>query len=412
MEPERNILDHISVLARWRRMIFVCCFAVTLVTAGISLILPKSYRAYATVYPPQETAGGIGGLSALLQELPINLMGLGGEAISAMEFVPVVESESVRLTVAERFDLAAHYGASHQSELLDMIAQRLTTTLSREQFLTISYEADTPERAAMLTNAFVEELENALQQREQQQTRAYLAYLTNRLKEAERDMLEAERRYRDFQNAHMVLDVDAQATTQLEIAAALISPLAELIVKRDVQARMMTADNPKLKALDLEIQTTRQVLDDLLMGQFPDTLNTAEPPAQLPPVFKPFRHLPDLGLAALQHLRDIQIQNAIYQFVKQEYEKTRFENEKGGHPVVVLDHARPPDTRSYPRRTLMVGLAAGLSLTLSCVLAFVFEAMRNMTPDNRAKLEAIGRGEGRGKTGEVRSERREGRREK
>ena len=403
MESERNILDHISVLARWRRMIFVCCFAVTLVTAGISLILPKAYRAYATVYPPQETAGGIGGLSALLQELPINLMGLGGEAISAMEFVPVVESESVRLTVAERFDLTAHYGASHQSELLDMIARRLTTTLSREQFLTISYEADTPERAAMLTNAFVEELENALQQREQQQTRAYLAYLTNRLEEAERDMLEAERRYRDFQNAHMVLDVDAQATTQLEIAAALISPLAELIVKRDVQARLMTADNPKLKALDLEIQTTRQVLDDLLMGQFPDTLNTAEPPAQLPPVFKPFRHLPDLGLAALQHLRDIQIQNAIYQFVKQEYEKTRFDNEKGGYPVVVLDHARPPDTRSYPRRTLMVCLAAGLSLTLSSVLAFVFEAMRNMTPDNRAKLEAIGRGE----TGEVRGERRE-----
>lgn len=412
MESERNIFDHISVLARWRRMIFVCCFAVTLVTAGISLILPKSYRAYATVYPPQETAGGIGGLSALLQELPINLMGLGGEAISAMEFVPVVESESVRLTVAERFDLAAHYGANHQSELLDMIARRLTTTLSREQFLTISYEADTPERAAMLTNAFVEELENALQQREQQQTRAYLAYLTNRLEEAERDMLDAERRYRDFQNAHMVLDVDAQATTQLEIAAALISPLAELIVKRDVQARMMTADNPKLKALDLEIQTTRQVLDDLLMGQFPDTLNTAEPPAQLPPVFKPFRHLPDLGLAALQHLRDIQIQNAIYQFVKQEYEKTRFENEKGGHPVVVLDHARPPDTRSYPRRTLMVGLAAGLSLTLSCVLAFVFEAMRNMTPDNRAKLEAIGRGDGRSETGEGKSERREVRREK
>lgn len=273
--------------------------------------------------------------------------------------------------------------------MLDLIAQRLIIDLSREQFLTISYEADTPERAAMLTNAFVEELENALQQRNQQQTRTYLTYLTERLEEAERDMLDAERRYRDFQNEHMVLNVEAQAATQLEIAATLISPLAELIVKRDVQARLMTADNPKLKALDLEIQTTRQVLDDLLMGQFPDTLNTADPSAQLPPVFKPFRHLPDLGLTALQHLREIQIQNAIYQFVKQEYEKTRFEDEKGSQLVIVLDHARPPDTRSYPRRTLMVGLAGGLSLTLSCVLAFVFEAMRNLTPDNRAKLEAI-----------------------
>ena len=389
MESERNILDHIYVLARWRRMILVCFFAVTLVAAGISLVLPEAYRAYATVYPPKETDGGIGGLSALLQELPVNLMGLGGEAISAMEFIPVVESESVRLAVAERFDLAAHYGTRHQSALLDMIAQRLIIDLSREQFLTISYEADTPERAAALTNAFVEELESALERRNQQKTRTYLAYLTDRLKEAEQDMINAERRYRDFQNEHMILDVDAQAKAQLEIASALISPLAELIVKRDVQTRLMTADHPKLKELDLEIQTTRQVLDDLLMGQFPDAVNTADPPAQLPPIFKPFRQLPELGLTALQHLRDIQIQNAIYQFVKQEYEKTRFEDEKGMHTVIVLDKARPPDTRSYPRRSLMVALAGGLSLTLSCVLAFVFEAMRNLTPNNRAKLEAI-----------------------
>ena len=202
--------------------------------------------------PPKETDGGIGGLSALLQELPVNLMGLGGEAISAMEFVPVVESESVRLAVAERFDLAAHYGTRHQSELLDMIAQRLIIDLSREQFLTISYEADTPERAAALTNAFVEELESAFERRNQQKTRTYLAYLTERLKEAEQDMINAERRYRDFQNEHMILDVDAQAKAQLEIASALISPLAELIVKRDVQTRLMTADHPKLKELDLE----------------------------------------------------------------------------------------------------------------------------------------------------------------
>ena len=138
-------------------------------------------------------------------------MGLGGEAVSATEFVPVVESESVRLAVAERFDLAVRYGANHQSELLDMIANRLQVDLSREQFLTISYEADSRELAAEVTNAFVEELKNALEQRSQNKTRPYLAYLTERLKEAEQDVLEAERRYRDFQNEHMIIDVETQA---------------------------------------------------------------------------------------------------------------------------------------------------------------------------------------------------------
>ena len=389
MEPERNILDYIYVLVRWRRMIITCFFAVTLVTAGISLVLPKAYRAYATVYPPQDTGGGLGGLSTLLQELPFNLMGLGGEAVSATEFVPVVESESVRLSVAERFDLAARYGASHQSELLDMISNRLEVGLSREQFLTISYEADSPELAAELTNAFVEELKNALERRNQNKTSAYLAYLEERLKEAEQDMLEVERRYRDFQNKHMVLDVETQIKTQLETASTLIGSLAELIIKRDVQSKRMTADNPELKKLDIEIQTTRQVLDDMLMGQVPDSLRSSDSGGQLPEIFKPFRQLPELGLAALPLIRDIQIQNAIYQFVKQEYEKTRFENEKGTQVVTVLDYARPPDTRSYPRRSLMVAIAGGLSLILSCLFAFVFEVLRNLTPENRAKLDAI-----------------------
>jgi len=137
------------------------------------------------------------------------------------------------------------------------------------------------------------------------------------------------------------------------------------------------------------IQTTRQVLDDMLMGQVPDSLRSSDSGGQLPEIFKPFRQLPELGLAALPLIRDIQIQNAIYQFVKQEYEKTRFENEKGTQVVTVLDYARPPDTRSYPRRSLMVAIAGGLSLILSCLFAFVFEALRSLTPENRAKLDAI-----------------------
>jgi uncharacterized protein involved in exopolysaccharide biosynthesis len=125
------------------------------------------------------------------------------------------------------------------------------------------------------------------------------------------------------------------------------------------------------------------------MGKLPGTESSDHPTEQLPAIFKPFRELPQLGLTALQLIRDVEIQNAIYQFVKQEYEKTRFEDEKGSNPVIVLDKAVPPDVRSYPRRTLMVAIAGGLSLILSSIIAIIFEAMRNLTPDNQSKLDAI-----------------------
>ena len=386
METERNILDHIRVLVRWRRLIFVSCFLVVSATVAISLVLPKAYRAYAMVYPPRDAQSALG-LGALLGDLRGSLLGgLGDDGISATEFVPVLQSERVRLSVAERFNLFERYNASHRTALLDKIGLLLKVELSREQFLSISYEADTPELAAEITNAFVEELEQALQARNRQQTGRYLEYLERRLREAEAEMFEAERRYNQFQEKNMAIDIESQAKAQIESASKLIGSLVDLIVKRDIAAQMMAANNPQLKQLELEIRTTTQALDHLLMGALTETEGATHP---LPGIFKPFREIPQLGLTALQLMRDVEIQNAIYQFVKKEYEKTRFERERETAMVIVLDRAVPPDARSSPRRTMMVLIAGGLSLALSGMLAFLFEAFGNLSPENRARIDAI-----------------------
>ncbi|MBT4139987.1 MAG: hypothetical protein HOE48_18865 [Candidatus Latescibacteria bacterium] len=386
MENERNILDLIRILVRWRRMILICFFAVVVVTAVISLMLPKAYRATAVVYPPKDSQSGLG-LSALLGDLSGSLLGgLGGQNASPTEFVPILESERVRLAVANRFNLAEQYQSAHQSELLDQVVEKLSVELSREQFLSISYEAETPQKSADITNAFVEELENALQERNRNQIYTYRSYLEKRLKQAEGDMLQAELRYNTFQKENMIIDIEAQAKAQIESASNSFAILVEMIIERDIKAEVLASDNPELKKLNTEIQATTKALNNVLMGSESPS-HIASP---LPKLFKPFNEIPQLGLATLQLLRDVEIQNVIYQFIKQEYEKTRFEEEKETTTVVILDSARPPDVRSKPARTMMVAIAGGLSLILSSLLAFIFEAVNNLTPENRAKIDAIG----------------------
>ena len=90
-------------------------------------------------------------------------------------------------------------------------------------------------------------------------------------------------------------------------------------------------------------------------------------------------------------MRDIEIQNAIYKFVRQEYEKARLEEDKEVAQVIVLDKAVPPDSRSRPRRTLMVLLAGGLSLVLSILFAYVVEAVSGMDASSRDKWSDIKR---------------------
>ena len=57
----------------------------------------------------------------------------------------------------------------------------------------------------------------------------------------------------------------------------------------------------------------------------------------------------------------------------------------------ILDPAVAPEFRSAPSRTLIVLIAAGLSLVCGVVLAFFFESLGQLSQNNREKLVAIRR---------------------
>ncbi|MCY3766191.1 MAG: Wzz/FepE/Etk N-terminal domain-containing protein, partial [Gemmatimonadetes bacterium] len=209
MEPEKNFLDHLAVLVRRRRLILVSCITVSVVTAGISLIITPVYRASAVLFPPSESQGTLG-ISAILEKLPVGMLGMGESVVSATEFVPILKSQRVAEAIIRRFNLQEAYDAETREELHQMVDDRLEVELSREQFLTVSYEAETQEAAAKITNAFVEELDSALRHRREQQARDLRSYLEKRLAQAERGMMEAEQAYNAFQKEHSAIDIESQ----------------------------------------------------------------------------------------------------------------------------------------------------------------------------------------------------------
>lgn len=388
MEHQKNFLDHLGVIVRWRRTILTCVITVTLSTIVISLLLPKAYRARTVIFPPQESQD-LFGLSSILGNLPMGILGSGQGSVSPSEFVPVIQSEKVAEAIAHRFNLMERYAPDNREKLLKMISEKLQVELSREQFLTVSYEDETPELAADLTNAFVEELNRTLQDRRIKLKSNFRGYMENRLVEAKNSMLGSEKLYSQFQEEHMVIDLEAQAKAQIESSGKMISELAELIVQREVATRFLEPKHPKLIQFDIEISGVRSALDQILMETSPSANDNPETNGKLPEIFIPFRKVPNLGLESLQLLREVKIQNAIYQFVLQEYEKARFEEENEPAIVIVLDKAVPPETRSSPRRTIMVILAFGLSLMLSTLLIFFFEGLQNLEGENQAKLNSI-----------------------
>jgi tyrosine-protein kinase Etk/Wzc len=387
MEPEKNFLDHLAVLVRWRRMILVTCFTVSVLTAGVSLIITPVYRASAVLFPPSESQGSLG-ISAILEKLPVGMLGLGENGVSATEFVPILKSQRVAEAIIRRFKLQEAYEAETREELLQMVDDRLEVELSREQFLTVSYEAETPQQAAEIANAFVVELDLALRHRREQQARDLRNYLEKRLAQAEQRMTEAEQAYNAFQKEHSAIDIETQTKAQIDAYSSLItSTLGEMFIRREIAALQMNPDNSRVRQLDIEIEGAKEALDGIISGSDPDSSGRAV--HNLPGIMLPMDQIPDLGLQALRLMREMEIRNLIYQFVLQEYEKSSFEEKKETSLVVVLDPAVPPDFRSRPRRVLIVGTAAGLSLLLSILVAFLLDALKSPDPGNRSRLEAI-----------------------
>ena len=375
-------------------MIIFSVITVSLATAGISLVLPEAYRARAVVYPPIE-GGDAFGLSSLMSDLPMSFLGIGDGAVSATEFVPILESARVAEAVAEKFKLAERYQPKTREELRMMMSDRLEVQLSREQFLNVSYEDQTPQLAADITNTFIDQLDRALRERSQEKSASFRRFLEERLQTAKADMQTAEQAYNLFQQDNMAIDLDAQAKSQIESANKLITELAMLTLEAEVASHLMSPDNPKVRQLETQITATRDVLDRFLMGKRPNVEGApggaprVRAESETPEIFIPFRDMPDLGLTAVRLKRDVEIQSAIYQFVRQEYEKARFEEEKETVQVVVLDRAVAPDTRSSPRRSLMVILAFSLSLVVSVFIAFLIEGYRRLSGDDRTKLDGI-----------------------
>ncbi len=53
MSEDKNLLDYLFVLVKWRRLIMWPVFAVALVAAGIALILPERWQAQTVLLPSE-----------------------------------------------------------------------------------------------------------------------------------------------------------------------------------------------------------------------------------------------------------------------------------------------------------------------------------------------------------------------
>ena len=185
-----SLADYLHVISKHRRMIFWICAITVITTAVMSMLLPKMYAATVSIVPPMDTLQResllSGGLSAAKNPMLRQVMDVG--SISDM-YVGILRSRSVADALIERFDLGKVYKVKHGFSIVRQILRdRTSIKVGDEGIVAITVEDRDPCQAAVLANAYVEELDRRNKQLFVGQATNKKVFLENRLREIKQEL--------------------------------------------------------------------------------------------------------------------------------------------------------------------------------------------------------------------------------
>ena len=386
MASERNLLDYIFVLVKWRRLIVIPMMVVALATAAISFVMPKSWTARTTLLPPEEESNQVG-LSALLgTALSSNLTGLVG-ATPSERLVTILGSKRVLGAVVDRFRLLEEYGAPNRDTAIEMLDTHVEEELAADGTLIINVTASSAELAAEVANGLAHQVDIVNRTRKSAQAKALREFLGKRLQATDTELRSAGLSLQRFQNKHGLVDLEAQTNATVEVVRTIVQELALLEVELSVLSQSLDSEHEERKLKELEVEALKEQLLEMrgdLDEKHEGALNSA-----LKTLGPPLKTLPQLGFEFAKLSLDMTLKEQIIRFLGAKYEEARYREALNTPTIQVLDRATPPEMRSAPRRTVMVIVAGIVSLVVSIVVAFVLEAWTRLEGEQLAKIESI-----------------------
>lgn len=367
-----NLLDFITFVLRWRRFLALFVGAVIAITVVISLIVPASYTAKATIFPSQEQRLDVSNLiSSRLAGLP-GITGFAAQmgALPGEIYLTILRSRSMSETVIDTFQLRRVW-KMEKAPVEEVIQVLLGRVKSHYDVLdgTVTIEATSrdPQMAADMANFCARELDRRNQELKSQKATYDKIFIGERLDEARLRMEELEDSLRSFQERTGVLNVEEQVKVTIQIAAELETMRLATELELSLACEMMEPDNPLVDELERKLSGIRSQMGQLVARH----QKSAEDKLILT-----LQDAPSYGVTYLKLLRDITVQELLYQYLVQQHEQARIAEVRHTPTMQAIDRAVPPTTRSWPRRGVMAVVAGAAAFVFGVAIAMIIEGFR------------------------------------
>ena len=373
---EISLLDMLLVVAKHKRMVLLVSAAFAIIAAIVSLILPKRYTATVVMLPPQQTSsvgaalasqlGSMGGLAALAG-------GSFGFKNPNEMYIAMLKSHAVESAMVQHFGLMREYHKRYESDARKSLeAHSVVTGNSKDGLIHISVWDLDPRRAADLANGYVDQFRSLSQHLAITEASQRRLFFEQELVHAKDNLATAELALQQTMQTSGVIELDSQARALIQSGATLRAQ----ITAREVQIQGMetyaTGENAQLVQAQRELESLRAQLNAL--GGSADS-SAGE-------IIVPKGKITGAGLDYVRKLRDVKYNEAIFEILLKQFELAKLDEAKQGSIVQVVDPAFPPDKRSFPKRGLIVLLAAALGFFAGVLASFVVSEFERIPEDS------------------------------
>lgn len=251
--------------------------------------------------------------------------------------------------------------ANSKTALANAIMENLDIEpIKNSRLVAIHFDASSPEKAAEVANAIVEEFVNSNRTRRLELTGGAQTFLQQQIQEAKGKLQESEKALNAYAKENTIINLDDKESTT---SSHKIMRLSEELVKAESEAIIVETDPTRQSEL-AAARKRAELLRDALSEEEKKAL-----------IFQ------DSRVAYNTLEREVETNQALYQGLLQRLKEINVAGEAGNNNLSIIDKALPPLQKFKPKLSTNLMFAGLLGLFLGIAAAFLREFMDDSVKD-------------------------------
>jgi uncharacterized protein involved in exopolysaccharide biosynthesis len=374
-EIKINFLDYLVIFVKHKKFLIGYTFlSMVIFYLLIFFFVEEKYDSEATVIPSQDNS--ITGIASMLGDLGGLPFGLGASSNPEIGlYNTIITSRTTIENVISKFNLWDVYNLDPKiPKEVKKARERLLENISGEETddgaYTIGIRTPDSVLSANIANYLLEYLNSKIIELKVDKSQKNRIFLEGRLHDVRSKLTNSEDSLKIFQSETGMLIPEEQIKSLLSAYSLLEKDLVTKQLQKEVLEKIYDKNSPKLKSIQFEVDIFEKKLNEIKTFGKDNS------------IFIPYASIPEYSIKYYRLYREIEINNAILQFILPLYEQARIEEQKDIPVMQVIDYAIPAEIKSFPRRSIFA-LVFGFGVFILLFGIKVFKENKNIVNSDK-----------------------------